>query len=205
MSTNDEDATGASNEDRGNALARTLLTPGLSNARAIKALEGEKLPEDMGVVHLKEALEDQVASLREDDSTQHQEAMLADQAVTLQTLFVRLIERAEAQTVAEHYRTLLHLALRAQNQSRATLQALSNVRSPRSQVFAKQANVANNQQINHAQSAEDPSAETLENTQTGLLDEQPNEQWLDTRAPSQAGAGNSTMAPLDTLDRTQDG
>jgi len=203
MSTNDKDGNPASSEDCGNGLARTL-TPGFSQARALKALEGQQLPKDIDLEHLKEALEEQVDSLREDDSTEHQEAMLYEQAVTLQSLFVRLIERAEAHSLGEHYKTLLQLALRAQNQSRATLQALSNVRSPSSHVFAKQANVANNQQINHAQSAEDPSAENLDYTQTEVLEKQPHEQWLDSRAPGEAGTGDSTLETVGTVDRTQD-
>ncbi|WP_018649519.1 MULTISPECIES: hypothetical protein [unclassified Thioalkalivibrio] len=197
----DRDSSSKSNE--GGDMAKMLLTPGVASARAIRALEGRRLPASIDIVDLKEALERQVAAMRDRGSDQ-QEAMLLDQAVTLQQMFVRLIERAEQQTLADHHSKLLQLALRAQNQSRTTLQALAELRTPRSHVFARQANVAQNQQINHMESPATPDSDKTQMTQNELLEEHSSEQRLDTRTTSSTGTGDPAMETVGAFQRPKD-
>ena len=52
------------------------------------------------------------------------EAMLVDQARALQTMFVTLGRMATNETQLAHYTAFMNLALKAQSQSRATIQAL---------------------------------------------------------------------------------
>lgn len=188
---------------QGVEIARALLTSGFSQARVIKAMEGNQLPSNMDVLVLKEALDQQVKEMK-GGGTEHQEEMLWNQAVTLEQLFVRLVERATNQTHADHYDRLFRLALRAQNQSRSTLQALADLRSPKSHVFAKQANVANNQQINHAPSFEAPCSEKSQNEQNELLEDRPNEQWLDTGTTRPTGSSNSELEAMGAFHRSKD-
>lgn len=77
------------------------------------------------------------------------EGMLAVQAITLNTVFNTLAHRAASNldgrlSTAEAY---LRLALKAQNQSRMTIETLANIKNPPT-VFAKQANIAHQQQVN---------------------------------------------------------
>ncbi|MGM0553280.1 MAG: hypothetical protein ACQETK_05685 [Pseudomonadota bacterium] len=192
-----------SKELQGVEMAQALLTSGFSQARAIKAMEGNQLPSDIDLVDLKEALDRQVQEMKA-GGTGPQEEMLWNQAVTLQQLFVRLVERATNQTHADNYDRLFRLALRAQNQSRSTLQALADLRSPKSHVFAKQANVANNQQINHAPSFEAPCSEKSQNEQNELLEDRPNEQWLDTGTTRSTGEGDTALETVGEVDGTKD-
>ncbi|WP_018648948.1 MULTISPECIES: hypothetical protein [unclassified Thioalkalivibrio] len=201
--TSHADRDSSSKSNKGGDMAKMLLTPGVASARAIRALEGRRLPASIDIVDLKEALERQVAAMRDSGSDQ-QEAMLLDQAVTLQQMFVRLIERAEQQTLADHYSKLLQLALRAQNQSRTTLQALADLRTPRSHVFARQANVAQNQQINHMESPATPDSDKTQMTQNELLEEHSSEQWLDTRTTSSTGTGDPAMETVGAFQRPKD-
>ena len=188
---------------QGVEIAQAMLTSGFSQARVIQAMEGNQLPSNIDVLVLKEALDRQVQEMK-GGGTEHQEEMLWNQAVTLQQLFVRLVEHATNQTHADHYDRLFRLALRAQNQSRSTLQALADLRSPKSHVFAKQANVANNQQINHAASSEPSSSEKSQNEQNELLGDGSNEQRLDTRTTSSTGTGDPAMETVGAFHRPED-
>jgi hypothetical protein len=75
---------------------------------------------------------------------------LANQAIALQSLFARLTERGLSQNSMSNIEAFMKLALRAQSQCRATLEALAAINKPPS-IHAIQANVATNQQINYSQ------------------------------------------------------
>lgn len=81
------------------------------------------------------------------------EAMLTSQAVALDAVFSKLAYTAHTALDnggldrAEKY---LRLALKAQSQSRATVETLANMKAPRSVAFVAQANIAHgHQQVNN--------------------------------------------------------
>src|SRR3546814_3695576 len=83
----------------------------------------------------------------------------------------------------------MRLALKAQSQARTTIETLAEVKNPKAVAFVKQANIANNQQVNNGDSAEvvpETRAGTNESPQTKLL-EGTNVTRLDARAKGQAG------------------
>ncbi|WP_020146700.1 hypothetical protein [Thioalkalivibrio sp. ALJ15] len=193
-----------SDELEGREMAEVLLTSGLSQARAIKALEGKGIPAKIEVSDLHEALDRHVQQMQANGGTQAQEEMLWNQARTLEQLFVRLIERAANQTHVDNYDRLLRLALRAQNQSRSTLQALEALQSPKSHVFARQANVAQNQQINHTTSPNESAPEKIQNEQNELLEDDTHGQRLDTRTTGSTGTGDPAVEAVGAIDRPKD-
>jgi hypothetical protein len=78
------------------------------------------------------------------------EEMYISQAVALEAMFTSLARRAKAQEKLLQYETHMRLALKAQNQSRATLQALVQLKQPSQTTFVKQANIAQgHQQVNN--------------------------------------------------------
>ena len=78
------------------------------------------------------------------------EAMLVGQAHSLQTIFVSLARKASNQEYLKNYGMFMSLALKAQSQSRATIQALVELKYPKQTNFVKQVNIANgHQQINN--------------------------------------------------------
>jgi hypothetical protein len=86
------------------------------------------------------------------------EAMLFDQAVALQAIFTNLSIEAAASGQLSRMEPLLRLALKAQSQSRATLETLGVLKSP-PVVFARQANIANGpQQVNNGATPSAPHA-----------------------------------------------
>lgn len=78
------------------------------------------------------------------------EKMLLGQALALQAVFSKLAQEAASQKVQKRYESLMALALKAQGNSRATLQALIEMKQPRQALFAKQANISSGpQQVNN--------------------------------------------------------
>lgn len=129
------------------------------------------------------------------------EAMLYGQAMTLQTMFTNLARRAVNQEHLKQFQTHLTLALKAQAQCRSTLEALAEIKNPRSVAFVKQANIANNQQVNNGTSPGRPSHTAInDNAQNELLEHQHGD-TLDTRAQSTASGFNPHLETLDAIDR----
>jgi len=136
-------------------------------------------------------------SLQVDDVTngsmKRPEAMLLSQAHTLDELFNNLARKAHCQERMANYETFLRLAFKAQAQCRSTLETLAAIKNP-PVIFAKQANISNNQQINN--SAPAPSqAEENKNRQNKILEHTHGER-MDTRTKGEAIPVNSHMETL---------
>lgn len=96
-----------------------------------------------------QVLEKTIAQIQSGDLSKIEE-MYISQAVALEMMFTSLARRAKAQDKLLQYETHMRLALKAQNQSRATLQALVQLKQPSQTTFVKQANIAQgHQQVNN--------------------------------------------------------
>lgn len=164
-----------------------------------KNLAGEKATCDSLML----SVDDQVAKVQAGDMSEV-EGMLIGQALSLQTIYASLVRRATNQEYLKQYQSYFTLALKAQAQSRATLEALIELKQPRhAPTFIKQANMANGpQQVNNgtAATAQPPThaAETA-SAPSKLLEAEPSPTFeyvnkgvneherLDQRAPRPAG------------------
>ena len=134
------------------------------------------------------------------------EAMLISQAQALQTIFVSLGMKASSQSQLKHYTAFMTLALKAQSQSRATIQALVELKYPKQIAFVKQANIAHgHQQVNNgtvAQSAaisgEQARAEKIINQPNELLEVNHGSKEMDGRATQTAIPKDKAMATVAT-------
>lgn len=123
------------------------------------------------------------------------EAMLYGQAMTLQTIFSSLARRAASNDGLKQFQVNLTLALKAQAQCRATLEALAEIKNPRPVMFAKQANISNGpQQVNNGAATESGTVRASGHAHASESADRPNEllehqhgNYLDTRAQSKAG------------------
>jgi hypothetical protein len=124
--------------------------------------------------------------------TWEMEQMLVSQAVALDAVFTRLSLRAHG-NFGEYIKageTYLRLALKAQSQCRATLETLAEIKNPRPYI---QNNRAEYQQVNNG-TGSNPKTNTPAHAHAGktfstneLLEDKTNEQeWLDTRTPTEA-------------------
>ncbi len=105
-----------------------------------------------------DSLEETIAAVRDGDMS-GLEAALVSQVFALQSMFVDLATRARAQKSSDAVNALTHLALKAQSNSRATVQALTEMKFPRQTAFIKQTNVAHGaQQVNNGTGTTSPLA-----------------------------------------------
>jgi hypothetical protein len=91
------------------------------------------------------------------------------------------------------------LAMRAQNQCRATLETLATVKSPPSVSFVKQANIGQAVQVNNGTAS---PARTNNSGPNELLEGA--HERLEHSTPATAGFGDSKVATLGAVDRTAD-
>ncbi len=128
---------------------------------------------DVTLMHIVNGAKQQIAEVQANDMTSI-EAMLVSQANSLQTMFVSLGRKAVNQTGLPQYTAIFNLALKAQAQSRATIQALVELKYPKQATFVKQANISNgNQQINNGQMNKETSTRAPAHARE--IEHQPNE------------------------------
>lgn len=127
-----------------------MASSAVFNATAVMAslqknLAGESATSDSVML----AVDEQVGRVQAGDMSEV-EAMLMSQAISLQTTYASLARKAAAQEYLKTYQVHMTLALKAQAQSRATLEALIELKHPRHPpTFVKQANIAHGpQQVN---------------------------------------------------------
>lgn len=181
-------------------IAKLTCGPAFAAFRVINAVDGQEtfFKDQVDIPTLMNHLRDQAGAVQDGNMTQA-EAMLINQATALQSLFVRLVERGMSQTIMQHIEGFMKLALRAQNQCRATLETLATIKNP-PVVFARQANFANGpQQVNNGTEA--PRARENKIEQTQLLENAPNER-LDFGKTATAGGNDQAMATMGEVNRT---
>lgn len=192
---------GADFDDAFNAelTARALSQPEVRAARTIQRFEGDSLDINATADELRRL----VAEVQ-GGSMKRPEAMLVAQAHTLDALFSALAMRSKANSdggfldAADRY---LRLALKAQAQAVRTIEALGELKNPRPVTFVRQANMAQNQQVNNgmpSQAGEFGKAaeQTISGATYELLE--------NTRASSIEGAVNPSVEALAAIDGAKD-
>jgi hypothetical protein len=175
---------GKTERETAERIAQLAVSPEMSSQRVVAASEGNNgLEEHLDIPQLMAVLKTESERLSEGKS-EDVGPILANQALALQSLFSRLTERALSHSHVSNIEAFMRLALRAQNQCRATLETLSSFNKAPT-VFAQQANVATNQQINYSQNQ---------------LSGDDDELRQDTRAPGAEKAVNPEMETLGEVD-----
>ena len=134
------------------------------------------------------------------------ESMLAHQALTLDAIFNSLAQRSRKQDTFKGIEVLLRLALKAQAQSRSTVEAIALLKNP--MPYIKQANMTTGpQQVNNtyagtsAHSGIQSSAGNSQSEQSKLLEATDHGQRLDTGAQAQAGRGHQALEAVGAVHR----
>ena len=173
--------------------------------RVIDAADGNReIFKEVDVPILMDIIRKQAGAVQGGDMSQA-EAMLANQATALQTLFARLVERGMCQSTMPILEIFMKLALRAQNQCRTTLETLAAIKNP-PVVFTRQTNIANGpQQVNNGVNTLGKSYRARENKieQTQQLEAIPHEQRLDFGATEKAGETDQNMETVGKIDRAK--
>jgi hypothetical protein len=150
------------------------VSPNLLNATLAK-LFFDNILSDVSLMNISDGIKQQLAEVQAGDMTSI-EAMLVAQANSLQIMFVSLGRKAVNQSGLPQYTAMFNLALKAQAQSRATIQALTELKYPKQATFVKQANISNgHQQVNNNQIASDNATNTRAPAHAQEITKQPNE------------------------------
>ncbi len=191
---------GPSIDEQGRNYAKLITSAELAAYRVIGVMQPKNLADEIDTPTLLATLRDQAAAVQTGDLA-HAEAMLINQASSLQALFVRLTERAMEQTQMPNLEGFMRLALRAQSQCRATMETLAAIKNPPI-VYARQANVTTGpQQINNGTAAPTRARE-IETEQTQLSGGI-HELLPDTRASGYASRVNPALETMGEIDRAE--
>lgn len=193
---------GDSPDQTGVRVAVQLAAPELAAWRVIASAERDSgLGELIDTPGMLAALRSTATAVNAGDMNRV-EAMLMCQATALQTLFARLIERGVVQELLPQYEAHMRLALKAQAQSRATLETLANVRNGPA-IYARQANVTTGgpMQVNNGPSSS-PCARQIQDRPNQLL-ELPAHDRLDSRTQSCAGQCNPPLEAVGEKHRSE--
>jgi hypothetical protein len=132
-----------------NDTPNAAIAAALTNPATLSAVTIQRLEPQLNVNALVSELTLHVVAVNA-GKMERPEAMLLAQAETLEGLFHFLVKRALSQDRLPQYETHMRLAMKAQSQCRTTLEALAEIKNPRSVAFVKQANIAAGpQQVNN--------------------------------------------------------
>ena len=181
-------------------LSIAMLTPDLANitSERVEAVRDEYL---------------EITKRVQSGDMADMEALLIGQALSLQAMFTKYgtLINQNANNV-KTMQTVFNMAMKAQAQSRATVQALVELKYPKQVVITKQANITNgNQQVNNRVDVNYPTntrahahaqANTIEqNELLKGIDNEPTGERLDTTAQGTHGATDKELATVATQHR----
>ena len=156
--------------------------------------------EDVQIKEMMAELEQQTAAVCTDDLSRA-ESMLMAQAHTLDGLFAKLACKAMTSSDLDRLERYMRLALKAQNQARATLQSLGELKAPKQIAFVQQANIGSQVQVNNDNKVQRPRARKNKKAPNELLEVEYGER-LDARAAGAAGGADQEMAAVAKQHRT---
>ena len=143
--------------------AKMLHSASIMSAVTSEAFSKSMFPE-IDLSELIDELRNKIEKVQAGDMAT-MEAMLVGQANALQTVFTCLARKAANQDYLKNYGIFMNLALKAQSQCRATIQALTELKYPKQVAFVKQANISHgHQQVNNGRNTNDAPAHAKENT-----------------------------------------
>jgi hypothetical protein len=180
--------------------AQAALMPSFNAAVVMTAYQDNIVGKDVDLVELVESLRESFDKSKDGDLS-GLEQMLIGQATALQSIFTSLARRAQVQEYQKNLESFLSLALKAQAQSRATIQAVVELKYPRQVAFVKQANISHGpQQVNNGIASDSGLASSHAHTeknqsqQNKLLEDQSHERThLDTGATTAASRSDKTL------------
>jgi hypothetical protein len=178
-----------------------LITDGVLSVATLKQYGGGGDDLDVSdlVIEMKKAGDEVVAG-----EMGRIERMLANQLLTLDSLFNNLAQRSGRQESFKGIEVLMRLALKAQAQARATAETLAVIKNP--MPYIKQANIAHgHQQVNNGTRPDQYAQARAENTfsEPNKLLEAEHGERMDTRAQAAAGRDDQDVEAVGAVHRSQ--
>lgn len=174
--------------------AQQVMNPELLSASVITACHSLDNSQIAGYVT---ELKQQANAIHADDMSRPETILIA-QAHALDGLFANLANRAYSVKSLDVMERYMRLALKAQNQTRTTLQTLAELKAPKQVAFVRQANIGNQVQVNNG--TVPTRAREIQNEPNELLEIKYGER-LDTRTASAPSGADTTMETVGTKHR----
>lgn len=142
-------------QTKDSAIAEAALSPEMANASTTADYSKGIFPD----IRLQDCIEVMQAEIKavNGGNLDKLEGILTAQAEALNAVFNNLAKRSIHAKYMEHMDTYLRLALKAQSQCRTTVEAIAEIKYPKSATFIKQQNVANQQQVNNDSATSTPA------------------------------------------------
>ena len=188
-------------DERAKRLAIASVMPNINAGALVEAFSGNTVGK-VDACDVAEELNDRAKALR-GGSMNGIESLLLAQAHSLDVMFASLARRGKVQNNLRQYEAHMKLALRAQSQCRATLEALAAIKNP-PVVFAKQANIAHGPQQVNNEAASIARASETEKAPNELL-EADHGQRLDTGTTGATSRGDQELATVEAVHRPAHG
>ena len=184
-------------EDR--AIAEAALSPEMANASTAVDYTTGIFPD----ICLQDCIEVMQADIKAVNSgnLDKLEGMLTAQAEALNAIFNNFAKRAIHATHMPQLDTYTRLAMKAQAQCRTTVEAIAEIKYPKSATFIKQANIAQQQQVNNGQEKVPARAREKNITPTNELLAEPAHAALDTRTAGPAIGLDSQLEAVGASNR----
>lgn len=195
---------GETDRETGHAIARTVTSSAVAAYRVVKAADAKTgMLEHLDVPTMLEHLGEQARTVN-GGSLEQAEAMLINQATALQSLFVRLAERAMSVDTIPPFDANMRFALMAQRQCIKALETLALIKQGPT-VIARSANVVNGpQQVNVGGTATEAQARGDNLNAANELLEANDGKRLDPGAQSTAGGTNRVVEAVGAEQRPSD-
>lgn len=187
-------------------VAGVMLSPAFNGANVVQSFGKGLINDEAKFFDIADELKSTFKDVKAGNLS-GMEQMLVAQATALQTMFTSLALRAQAQTQMPHLEKFMGLALKAQAQSRATIQALVELKYPRQVAFVKQLNTTTGaQQINNGTQAITRTEEKqiAPNEVKALEDERDGSTYLDAGAATAPGREDQAVATVAAKHGTTD-
>ena len=184
------------------SLAGLAIDAPTTNGMVTTMFTSKTMAIELGLNEMVLALHSQVDAVQKGDM-KCAESMLLSQSVTLNAIFAEMARRAaiNMNTNIQATETYMRMALKAQSQSRSTLETLTSIKNPPF-VIANQANITTgNQQINNFMQV-DPHVEAIQN-QRNQLSGGKYELCQNSGAQSLEGSINSSLEAMGTVHRAK--
>ena len=128
--------------------------------------------------------------------------VLLSQIDTMNACFYKMVGKFQAAEYLAHEKLYAELAIQFQNHTRRTVATLADMRNPRQATFVRQANIAQNQQINNGQAGTVLEPEKNFHSET-QVSEQLHVEALDARTAEAPIGANSTLEAVGKIHRAK--
>ena len=184
---------------RNKLYATVALKPSLLATSTV--IEYTKILGELDIGSLNAKISDEINCVHSGD-LKFVEAMLVSQAITLESIFHGIAKRANSNAGnMDTFERLLRLGLKAQSQSRATLETLGKIKNPQPIAFVRQANIAHgHQQVNNG---DVPRTQENISVPNELLGDEYGKR-MDIGASCSAIAANSELETVGSIHRAKD-